>query len=144
MLRPAAYARATPGTTPAATSTAERRMIIATISRRWAPSASRTPISCARCDTENDSSPWMPTPARTNAIAANAPSTRSCTDRDAVSRSTRSDSQRTFDTGCDGSARWTICRIAGTIAGIDSDVRTTRSFGRYPMIALSSTWRYET
>jgi len=34
MLRPAAYASATPGTRPAATSTAERRMIIATMSRR--------------------------------------------------------------------------------------------------------------
>ena len=64
----------------------------------------RTPISCARCDTENDSSPWMPIPASTNAMTANAPSTRTCADRDAVSRSTTSVSVATSLTGSVGIA----------------------------------------
>ena len=38
----------------------------------------------------------MPMPARTNAISAKAPMTRSCVDRDAVSRSTMSASVRDF------------------------------------------------
>ena len=79
-----------------------------------APSAMRTAISRPRCATLNDSRPWMPTPARTTAMAAKAPSTRTCTSRGAVSLSTMSASSRTFETGCSGSARARISRIAGT------------------------------
>src|SRR5262249_4881426 len=57
MLRPAAYARAIPGTTPASTSKTERRRTIDRMSLGCAPSAIRTPISCRRCDTANDRSP---------------------------------------------------------------------------------------
>ena len=55
----------------------------------------------------------MPMPASTNAITANAPSTRSCTERDAVSRSTTSVSVATSETGSDGSTRAMIARIDG-------------------------------
>ena len=46
------------------------------MSRVPAPSAIRTPISCARAETVNASRPWMPRPARNTARAAKAPSTR--------------------------------------------------------------------
>ena len=45
----------------------------------------RTPISRERAETVNASNPWMPIAASRNATAANAPSTRSCTTRGAVS-----------------------------------------------------------
>src|SRR5262249_15216344 len=79
-------------------------------------SAIRTPISCVRCDTANDSNPWMPTAASTNAIAANAPSTRTCAARDAVSSSTISASVCTLVRATEGSAPWMIPRIAGASA----------------------------
>ena len=55
------------------------------MSRALAPSAMRTPISRERDVTVNASSPWMPMAASRKATAANAPSTRSCTTRGAVS-----------------------------------------------------------
>ena len=55
-----------------------------------APSAMRTPISCMRCDTANDSRPWMPIAASRKATTANPASTRTWTERDAVSGSTMS------------------------------------------------------
>ena len=46
-----------PGTTPATASAADRRITIERMSADSAPSAMRTPISCVRCDTANDSRP---------------------------------------------------------------------------------------
>ena len=67
----------------------------------------------------------MPMPASTNAIAANAPSTRTCTARDAVSRSTISVSVVTSEIGSAGSIRWMIARTDGASAsgGVDASHR---------------------
>ena len=72
-----------------------------------------------RCETANESRPWMPTAASMNAMAANAPSTRTCTDRDAVSRSTMSVASALRRSAVRGSARRMISRTDGTsVAGV--------------------------
>ena len=45
---------------PRVVNAAARLRTMIRMSRRCAPSAMRTPISCVRCDTANDNSPWMP------------------------------------------------------------------------------------
>ena len=71
----------------------------------------------------------MPMPASTNAMTAKAPSTRNCTARDAVSRSTTSVSVLTSEIGSAGSIRRTIARMDGTSVSGGVDARTTKSFG---------------
>src|SRR5581483_3762753 len=127
MLRPATYASATPTASP----TTPRRIApvttMATTSRGCAPSATRTPISCVRCDTANDSRPWIPTAAKTNAIAANAPSTRTCVARDAVSASTMSASVCISVIATLGAAPCTAARIDGASAVGEPATRTERA-----------------
>ena len=106
-----------------------------------APKARRTPSSCDRLDTVKLSSPWMPNPAISSAIAERAASSQSCVLRDAVSSSRTSDIMRTSETGCSASAALTISRIRGnsrpTPRGVA--VRTTRSLGLYPTSESSGT-----
>jgi len=94
-----------------------------------APSARRTPNSRDRCDTENASSPWIPIPARRNAIIANAARMLTCTPRDAVFSATISAMLRTFEIGCSASAPWMIRRTAATNCAVGTDDRIARSLG---------------
>jgi hypothetical protein len=107
-----------------------RQTIIARMSLDCAPSASRTPISCTRCDTANDRRPWMPIAANTNATIANADSTRTCTDRDAVSSSTISVSICISVIGTFGSARRMTSRIAPARWAGGTVIRMANAFGR--------------
>ena len=94
-----------------------------------APNAMRTPISCVRDATTNDSRPWMPRQASSTAMPANAASAHNCTERDVVSSPTMSLSIRTSETGCAGSALATAARTAAATGPAAPAVRTTRSFG---------------
>ncbi len=99
------------------------------MSPRWAPSAIRTPISGVRCETAKDRTPWMPIAASRNATNANPASTRTCTERDAVSASMISVIGRTSETGSSGSALPMMPRTAGASCSSGVDAVTTRSLG---------------
>src|SRR5262249_56081440 len=82
--------------------------------------------------------PWIPTAARRTAIAAKPPSTLTWTARGAVSAATISDSVRTLEIGCSGSAAFTIRRIAGRSWAGGTGARTARAFGGWAMIGAAA------